>query len=108
LISYAVLALAASAFTLAVGFFLLGLYPAFTDGVQRSLTSQMTSEKSRGAAFGMINGASGIGALIAGVGGGYLWQASGPVPALLAAATLVVIGLFLLLTSSLVMKPLSG
>jgi MFS family permease len=107
LISYAALALATSAFALAVGFFLLGLYPALTDGVQRSLTSQMTSETSRGAAFGLMNGASGIGALIAGIGGGYFWQTSGPVTALLAAATLVVIGLFLLLISSLVMKPQS-
>jgi MFS family permease len=107
LISYAALALATSAFALAVGFFLLGLYPALTDGVQRSLTSQMTSETSRGAAFGLMNGASGIGALIAGIGGGYFWQTIGPVTALLAAATLVVIGLFLLLISSLVMKPQS-
>lgn len=104
LISYTALALADSAVTLAAGFFLLGLYPALTDGVQRSLTSQITSETSRGAAFGMINGASGIGALIAGVAGGYLWQTNGPIVALLVGATMVVIGLLLLLASSVVMR----
>jgi len=95
LVAYLALALASGAWTLAVGFFLLGLFPALTDGVQRSLASQMTGEENRGVALGSLNAATGIGALFAGVVGGYLWQQSGPNMALLLASCLVIVGLLL-------------
>jgi MFS family permease len=95
LIAYLALYLANGAWTLAAGFFLLGLFPALTDGVQRSLASQITGEEIRGVALGSLNAATGFGALFAGVGGGYLWQASGPGTAFLAASSLAVVGLLL-------------
>jgi MFS family permease len=95
LIAYLAIDLANGAWTLAAGFFLLGLFPALTDGVQRSLVSQMTGEENRGVALGSLNAATGFGALFAGIGGGYLWQASGPGTTFLAASGLAVIGLLL-------------
>jgi MFS family permease len=95
LIAYLALDLANSAWTLAAGFFLLGLFPALTDGVQRSLASQITGEEIRGVALGSLNAATGFGALFAGIGGGYLWQASGPGTAFLVASSLAVVGLLL-------------
>lgn len=95
LIAYLALDLANGAWTLAAGFFLLGLFPALTDGVQRSLASQITGEEIRGVALGSLNAATGFGALFAGIGGGYLWQASGPGTTFLVASSLAVVGLLL-------------
>ena len=102
LIAYLVLDVADGAWTLAGGFFLLGLFPALTDGVQRSLASQMTGEDIRGVALGSLNAATGLGALIAGAGGGYLWQSRGPDTAFLAASALAVVGLILFSFSKIV------
>jgi MFS family permease len=96
LIAYLALDLADAAWTLGASFFLLGLFPALTDGVQRSLASQMTGEEIRGVALGSLNAATGFAALFAGAGGGYLWQASGPGVTFLVASSLVVFGLILL------------
>lgn len=92
---------AQSAWMLAGGFLLLGLFPALTDGVQRSLASQLSSAELRGGALGLLNAAIGIGALIAGTLGGYLWQASGPTAAFLVSGAVIIVGLILFLLSSI-------
>jgi MFS family permease len=101
LIGYFVLASAHSVWTLAGGFLLLGLFPALTDGVQRSLASQLSIEELRGSALGLLNAAVGLGALIAGIGGGYLWQAYSPTTAFLASGAAIIVGLILLLLSAM-------
>lgn len=100
LIGYFFLIGAHSPWALAGGFLILGLFPALTDGVQRSLAAQLSTEELRGGAMGLLNAAVGLGALTAGMGGGYLWQTAGPATALLAAGGVVVVGLVLLLVSS--------
>jgi MFS family permease len=100
LLSYFLLGSAQSAIPLILGFFILGFFPALTDGVQRAFASQLTSEDLRGSGMGWLNAASGFGALVAGVGGGYLWQAHGPAMAFLAASGIVVVGLVLLLVAA--------
>ena len=95
LLAYLALDLANGPWTLAAGFFVLGLFPALTDGVQRSLASQITGEEIRGVALGSVNAATGFGALFAGIGGGYLWQARGPDTTFLVASGLAVAGLLL-------------
>jgi MFS family permease len=99
LMSYFLLGVAHSVLPLIFGFLVLGLFPALTDGVQRAFASQLTSDDLRGSGMGWLNAASGFGALVAGMGGGYLWQAYGPPMAFLAASVIVVVGLVLLLTS---------
>lgn len=100
LLGYLSLNRAHSQWSLAGAFLILGLFPALTDGVQRSLAAQLSTEELRGGAMGLLNAAVGMGALAAGVGGGYLWQVAGPKAALLAAGGVVVVGLVTLLVSS--------
>lgn len=100
LVSYLFLALASSVWSAVGSFFVLGLFPALTDGAQRSLASQLAVEELRGRALGWLNAAVGLGALLAGVGGGYLWQTYGPIPTFLIAGIIVVIGLVFLLPVS--------
>ncbi|MFA5954493.1 MAG: MFS transporter [Patescibacteria group bacterium] len=100
LVSYLFLYEANTAWVLVASFFILGLFPALTDGVQRSLAAQLTTEELRGGALGLLNAAVGIGALFAGVGGGYLWQVYGSGFAFFAAGVAIVIGLFLFFYST--------
>ena len=102
LLSYFLLNIAHAIWPLVLGFLVLGLFPALTDGVQRAYASTLTSEDLRGSGLGWLNAANGFGALVAGVGGGYLWQAHGPTVALLAACAAVVTGLVLFLVSTLI------
>ena len=95
LLSYFVIARAASPWALAGGFLLFGLFPGLTDGVQRSLASQLSAGEFRGGALGLLNAAYGFGALIAGIVGGFLWQVYGFGPAFIGAAVIVVAGLIL-------------
>lgn len=96
ILSYVILAFDQSVTLLVVGFLVLGLFPALTDGVQRSFAATLTDEDRRGGAFGLVNAVTGFGALFAGIGGGYLWQTFGSAVAFTASIILVTIGLILL------------
>lgn len=100
LVSYALLNIASSVWMLVIGFFALGLFPALTDGVQRSLAAQLSTEELRGGALGLLNAANGFGALAAGIGGGWLWQAYGPGAAFIVAGIVVIVGLGLFFFSA--------
>ncbi len=82
------------------GFLFLGLFPAFTDGVQRSLAAQLSVPELRGGALGLMNASNGIGALLAGIIGGYLWQVYNPTTAFFAASVFIGIGLLIFLISA--------
>lgn len=98
---YAAIALANSAWALALGFLVLGLFPGLTDGVQRSYASQLSSADVRGKGLGWLQAAVGFGALLAGVCGGWLWQTVSPLFAFQCAGTIVIVGLVLFIASSL-------
>lgn len=100
LLSYVALNFSTGVFSLAFSFILFGLFPALTDGVQRAFASQMTADSARGAGLGWLSAASGFGALMAGIGGGFLWQTYGPAAAFLAAGLVIVTGFVLLLSST--------
>lgn len=95
--SYIFLANAESATVLVIGFLVLGLFPALTDGVQRALASELSPEEHRGKALGLVNATSGMGLLFAGVAGGYIWEHFGSTYALIGASVSILIGLVLLL-----------
>lgn len=78
---------------LAIGFILLGIGYAFTDGVQRSFAARLTDASERGSAYGLLHAAVGFGVLISGVVGGLLWQAYGATAALLLALGLILAAL---------------
>jgi MFS family permease len=98
-LSYFILNFAHSGNMLVLGFLLLGLFPALTDGVTRSFAAQLTTEDLRGGGLGWLSAANGFGALIAGIGGGYLWQVYSPGAAFASAAFVVALGAVLLRTS---------
>lgn len=93
--SYLVFIYAESSVFLIIAFLILGVFSALTDGVSRSLASQLSSEKLRGGALGLISASTGLGALIAGIGGGYIWQNFGANTALITASSVVALGIFL-------------
>lgn len=100
LVSYAVLAFCTNIPGLLAGFLILGLFPALTDGVQRALASELSPEVIRGGALGLLNAAIGIGAIFAGIVGGFLWQAYGPATAFAASSGVVVVGIIVFLLSA--------
>jgi len=71
--SYLIIGLAGTSVSLAIGFLVLGCFPALTDGIQRSYAAKITESSVRGQALGWLNAAVGFGGFIAGAGGGYLW-----------------------------------
>ena len=77
MVGYLFLAFADDTSLLIISFLVLGLFPALTDGMQRALASELSTANLRGSALGYVNAISGIGLLLAGVGGGYMWQRLG-------------------------------
>lgn len=94
--SYIILLFDSSLAFLVVGFFVLGIFPALTDGVQRSYAAMLTDEENRGGAYGLVNAVAGFGALIAGIGGGFIWQKFGPGTAFFISIIIVIAGLVIL------------
>lgn len=98
LLGYFVVAFAEGAVILALGFLLLGLFPALTDGVARALASELSPETHRAGAYGYVNAVAGFGLMFAGIGGGYLWERFGVNYALVAGGVFVVLGIIVLST----------
>lgn len=105
LVSYAVLALSSNVPGLLLGFLILGLFPALTDGVQRALASDLSPEVIRGGALGLLNAAIGIGVIFAGIFGGAVWQSLGPAAAFWSASGIVIIGIIVFVASAPRKKP---
>jgi MFS family permease len=59
-------------------FFVYGLYFGFAEGTEKALVADLAPESSRGFAFGLYNAVLGIGALLASIVFGVLWNAFGP------------------------------
>jgi MFS family permease len=95
ILGYAVLMQASGVLTLILGFILIGFFFALTDGIHRSYTAHLTPEATRASAYGWLNGLSGLGALLAGIIGGYLWQRIGDGKTLLIGSVIVIVGLFI-------------
>ena len=93
---YVMLALAESTIALVLAFLALGLFPAFTDGVQRALAAELSPKEKRAGAMGLVNAVSGFGLMFAGLSGGYLWEHFGVSPALLLGGGLVIVGVIVL------------
>jgi MFS family permease len=83
---YAAFAFAATplAMTLLVGAY--SVTPALSEGTERALVADLVPEGSRGRAFGWLHGMTGLAALPASAGFGWVWQAYGSKSAFLAGA----------------------
>ncbi len=101
LVSYFFINIAESTWILAGGFLIFGLFPALTDGNQRSLASQISNTEVRGSALGLLNASVGLGVLISGIGGGFLWQIYGSTAAFFISGLIIIIGLIVFFLSSI-------
>jgi MFS family permease len=101
ILSYLVLNISSTPLILIVAFLCAGVFSAFTDGVQRFHLSELIREKYKGLGYGYLNAASGFGALIAGAGGGYMWQHYGDTLTLIVAMVIVFVGLGIFMTERL-------
>jgi MFS family permease len=100
MLGYLVLVASSAPVVLVVGFLLVGIFSAFTDGVQRSHLSRLVEDRYRGTAYGYLNAAVGFGALVAGIAGGYVWQQFGNTTALITGTCFVAVGLGVFLYDS--------
>lgn len=94
-IAYGLFALIPSLATIIFGFIVLGLYSGFTDAVSRSYAGRLIPDELRGTSFGYLNAATGLGALIAGIGGGYVWQNFSPITAIVSGSTILAAGIII-------------
>lgn len=100
MLGYLVFVASSAPVVLVVGFLLVGIFSAFTDGVQRSHLSRLVEDRNRGTAYGYLNAAVGFGALVAGIAGGYAWQQLGDTTALITGTCFVAVGLGVFLYDS--------
>lgn len=98
LLGYMMVAFAKSTPVLVVGFLVLGLFPALTDGVARALAAELSPPEYRAGAYGLVNATMGFGLMVAGIGGGYLWEHASAPEALLVGGVFVVGGILILST----------
>ena len=74
-----------AALTLLVGVY--SLHASLSEGTERALVADLVPEGSRGRAFGWLHGMTGLAALPASAGFGWIWQAHGSRTAFLAGAS---------------------
>lgn len=99
-LGYLVLMISSSLVILVAGFLLVGVFSAFTDGVQRSHLSNLVGDTYQGTAYGYLNAVVGLSALIAGIVGGYIWQQYGDMAALLSGTGVIILGLVVFISQS--------
>ncbi len=98
LAGYIVIVLAKSTPVLILGFLILGLFPALTDGVARALAAELSPPEYRAGAYGLVNATMGFGLMVAGIGGGYLWEIFGAPVALTVGGIFIMGGIIMLST----------
>ncbi len=76
-----------------IGFIILGIYSALTDGVERAFAAKLVPQNKLATGQGFLNAAVGISSLLAGLIGGIIWTQFGSAPALGYGAVMMVIGL---------------
>jgi len=91
--SYLNLAFFSSIASVILGFVILGLYSAMTDGIERAFASKLVPASKLATGQGFLNAAVGISSLLAGVIGGGIWTRYGSDAALLYGAIMMAIGL---------------
>jgi len=95
ILGYIVLIYSHTAYVLIFGFLLLGINMALTDGTQRAQVSKLVEEDFKGEAYGYFNAVVGLGALLSGIVGGFLWQNYGDNFTLIVGSVVVLFGLIL-------------
>jgi MFS family permease len=94
---YVGFALASSATTFVILFLVYGLHFALAEGAEKALVADLTRPQQRGTAFGLYNAALGVGALLASIGFGLIYDRVSPSAAFGTGAALAAIAALLLL-----------
>jgi MFS family permease len=95
-IVYAGFATTTSLSALLSWFFAYGLYYGCVEGTERALVADFARPTERGAAFGIYNAVTGIGALVSSVVFGLIWNAAGAPAAFASGAALAIVAAALL------------
>lgn len=93
---YAGFAASASVTTLIAWFLVYGVYYGLSEGTEKALVADLAPAELRGTAFGIYNGALGIGALLASVVFGLVWKFVSPTAAFGLGAALALLAAVLL------------
>ena len=93
---YAGFAVSTTLWALLSWFFVYGIYYGCVEGTERALVADFARPAERGTAFGIYNAVSGIGALVASVVFGLIWNAFGAPAAFTSGAALALIASLLL------------
>ncbi|KKT74730.1 MAG: Major facilitator superfamily [Parcubacteria group bacterium GW2011_GWB1_44_7] len=84
---------------LIAAFVVLGVHQALTDGIHRAYAARLTDANKRGAAYGYLSFATGMGALFAGAALGFVWEKFSSGLAFSLASVFIVVGLISFLIS---------
>lgn len=93
ILAYVNLIISSSVPMVVAGFVILGVYSAFTDGVERAFATKLVPPQKLATGQGFLNAAVGISSLLAGLIGGGIWTQLGSNAALMYGATMMAIGL---------------
>lgn len=96
---YAGFALCSSAAALVAWFLVYGIYYGLSEGAEKALIADLAPASLRATAFGIYNGALGVGSLVASVVFGIVWKTAGPGPAFGLGAALALLATVLLATA---------
>lgn len=93
IISYIIFFFSSNFLAVTVGFIILGLYSAMTDGVERALASKLAPFERLASSQGYLNASVGISSLLAGIIGGSIWTYWGSSMAMLYGIIMMIFGL---------------
>lgn len=93
IVSYGILAFTSHFAVIVLGFIVLGIYSAMTDGVERSLARKLLADDQLASGHGFLQAAVGIASLLSGIIGGVIWTRFSPMLAFGYGATLMFVGL---------------
>lgn len=96
ILAYFIIGQASTAITLVFGFIVLGMFSASTDATERAYAGRIAPLEKRGTAYGLFNAAVGFGSMVAGIGGGMIWQVYGASAALWSAGFITILGTIIL------------
>lgn len=93
IVAYLIFAAFSTPKAIILGFIILGLYSAMTDGVGRALASKLVNQEILASGQGFLAAAIGISSLLAGLIGGTIWTFWGSTAAFMYGAVMMVLGL---------------
>ena len=99
IISLFVFAVSANLLFLGLSFVLYGIFSGFTDTGTKALVGRVVEKEHFASSYGVVSGLSGLGLILSGGIGGYVWQQFSPFHALSLASLFLLVGLLVFILS---------